>query len=149
MLDASNMREQPKGRYEADEQSLAQPTSLPVLVIEDDPRLVEHVSTTLESAGYPVVCGSSETNFERLLAPSGVASAGIAGVVLGSRKLVPSSISGKNLPPTSKRIVFLRKPFSHKRLLVEVQDAIGQPPATERILLVDDEEAIGTSWVRC
>jgi DNA-binding NtrC family response regulator len=55
---------------------------------------------------------------------------------------VPTSISGKYLPPPSKRIVVLHKLFSRKRLLVAVRETIGHPPATERILLVDDEEAL-------
>jgi CheY-like chemotaxis protein len=143
MSDGSNMREQPRGHLEAQEQSLAQPISLPVLVIDDDPKLVERLSTTLEGAGYPVVCGSSKTNFERLLAPSGVASAGMAGVVLGSRKLVRTwSISDEKFARVSKRIVLLQKPFNRKRLLVAVRETIGQPPSTQRLLLVDDEESI-------
>jgi DNA-binding NtrC family response regulator len=65
-------------------------------------------------------------------------------------------------PPLSKRVIvltsrptdrslakwgdvgwsFVKKPFSTKQFLSAIRRAIGEPPATERILVVDDEEPI-------
>lgn len=120
------------------------PASLPVLVIEDDPVLLEHLCTTLESNGYPVVGQSSETDIVRLLPSSGV-----AGIVVGTQHLKGldgTDFSGwlsQHRPDLEKRAIFLASvPFKPKRFLSAVRKTIGQAPATERILVVDDEEPI-------
>jgi len=45
-------------------------------------------------------------------------------------------------PELEKHVVFLRKPFSPKRFLSAIRESLGQPPTTERILMVEDEEPI-------
>jgi DNA-binding NtrC family response regulator len=152
-----------KGLEKSDERPLAQPASLPVLVIEDDPILSERLGTILETGGYPVVCVNSETDILRLLSSSRV-----SGVVCGTRSrdgldamdFLTSLI--QHHPDLSKRVIvltsrpsdqslakrgdvgrsFVRKPFSTKRFLSVIRTAIGESPVTERILVADDEEPI-------
>src|ERR1700745_3789923 len=45
------MQKQSRKRFDSDERPLPQPTTLPVLVIEDDPKFVEYLGTTLERGG--------------------------------------------------------------------------------------------------
>jgi DNA-binding NtrC family response regulator len=143
---------------ESDERSLTQRTPLPVLVIADDQNLGEKLATTLEGAGYPVVCTNSETDFVRLLS-----SWRVAGIVCCGRKLRSLNTTDFSIwlsqehPDLSRRVVLLQKPFNAKRFLSAITKTIGEPPATERILMVDDEEPIreilaqmlGFSGYRC
>jgi CheY-like chemotaxis protein len=155
MSNWASMHIRHKAGEKTDERLFALPTSRPVLIVEDRQKLVEQLSATLEGAGYPVVCGDPNLNLEYLLA-SGVGSKKIAGIVVGSRKLAPARVSGKKFL-LSKRIVFLQKPFSRKRLLAAVREVIGKPSPTQRILSVDDFEPIreilattlGFSGYRC
>jgi len=152
-----------------------QPASLPVLVIEDDPSAREHLGTILESSGYPVVCVDSKTDIFRLLSGSrvlGIAS-GIRSVDgtdlhtwlsqhfphLVQRVVLTGSASGEKVRSKVGAAVwpFVPTSFQPKRFLSVIRGAIGRPPATERVLVVDDEEAIrdilahmlGISGYRC
>jgi len=148
---------------ESDEQSLAQPARLPLLVIEDDPVSSERLDTILESRGYLVAYVNSETDILRLLS-----SFRVSGIVCGTIKregidaidfLTPliqhhSDLSKRVIVLTSRLTdrslakladvgwSFVKKPFSTKQLLSAIRRAIGEPPATERILVVDDDEPI-------
>ena len=148
---------------ESDEQPAVQPASLPLLVIEDDPVSSERLDTILESGGYLVACVNSETDILRLLS-----SVKVSGIVCGTinrdgfdaMDFLTSLI--QQHPDLSKRVFvltsrpsdrslakqgdvgwsFVKKPFSTKQFLSAMRTAIGEPPATERILLVDDDEPI-------
>lgn len=158
-----------------DKSAVVQPTRLPVLVIEDDPESRERIGALLESSGYPVVCVDSKTGIFRLLSGSRV-----MGIVSGIRSVDETDLHTwlcQHFPYLIRRVVlsgttsseklrakvvsagwpFVPTRFQAKRLLSAVRKAIGKPPATERILLVDDEEAIrdilahmlGLSGYRC
>jgi DNA-binding NtrC family response regulator len=114
----------------------AEPPILPVLVIEDDPVLLERLCTTLESHGYPVVGQSSEIKDRR--DPSWQ----VAGVVVGAQELYDSTAVAFHDWLVQQRLVLLTTPFSEKRFLSTIRKSFGQPPTTERILMVDDEECI-------
>jgi DNA-binding NtrC family response regulator len=137
--------------------------SVPLLVIEDDPVSSERVDAILESGGYPVACVNSETDILRLLS-----SVRVSGIVCGTinrdgfdaMDFLTSLI--QHHPDLSKRVFvltshptdrslakqsdvgwsFIKKPFSTKEFLSTIRKAIGKPTATERILLVDDDEPI-------
>jgi DNA-binding NtrC family response regulator len=113
------------------------PASLPVLVIEDDPALRERVCTTLESNGYPVVGQNSEIGPMR-----DFSSWRVAGVVVGTQGLNDSNAGAFHEWLSQQRLVSLTEPFSPKRFLSTIRKSIGQPPNSERILMVDDEEPI-------
>jgi DNA-binding NtrC family response regulator len=142
---------------ESDEQSLTQHTPSPVLVIADDQNLGERLATALEGAGYPVVCTNSETDFVRVLS-----SWRLLGIVCGKklRRLNATDFSiwlSQEHPDLSRRVVLLQKPFNAKRFLSAIRKTVGAPPATERVLMVDDEEPLreilaqmlGFSGYRC
>jgi DNA-binding response OmpR family regulator len=111
--------------------------SLPVVVMEDDPALRERVCTTLESHGYPVIGQNSEIGTMR-----DFSSWRVAGVVVGTQELNDSNGSAFREWRSQQRIVSLTEPFSPKRFLAAIRKAIGLSPKTERILVVDGEEAI-------
>lgn len=152
------MHEKPGRSQERNEQAPAQPSSLPVLVIEYDTELCERLYTVLESAGYPVVCVYSEKNveslFDSLLSPSPTALGGIAGIVAGSRKFAPLNADDfcgwlpKKFPHLTKRILFLHKPLDYGQFVTAIRETIGLPTPAERILVVDDDEPL-REIVRC
>lgn len=153
---------------------LKRPASLPVLVLEDDRASRERLATVLEGAGYPVVWVDSEAGFHL---PSG---SKILGIVSG----VPS-VNGvdfpvwlsQHFPDLVQRVVLtgnaasekacskagpagwscVQAPFQPRRLLSVVAKAMGEPQATERVLVVDDEETLrdifasmlGGGGIRC
>lgn len=161
-----------------DESAVGEPASLPMLVIEDNPASRERLDTVLERGGYPVVCVDSETDVLRFLSLSRV-----SGIVMSIRRrngvdltdfhawlsqnlpdlmhrvvLTGSTLSGKSRAKLGKAAwPFVQQPFHARRFLSVIREAIGEPPATERILVVDDEETIreiiavmlGLSGYRC
>jgi CheY-like chemotaxis protein len=146
-----------RNRHESTED---RPASLPVLMIGNDPASRERIGTVLEGSGYPVVCVDSKTDIFRLLSGSKV-----LGIVSGIRSvdgldfhawlslhfpyliervmLFGSAASEK--PPDKEGPAgwpFIQTPSQPKRFLPVIRKAMGEPTATERILLVDDEEPI-------
>ena len=136
-----------------DESAAGQHASLPVLVIEDDPTLREQVATLLESGGYPVVWGDSKTDILKWL------SWRVLGIVSGIRTVEGVDLHewlAQHLPQLTQRVVlvgtapqvgpaewdFVPTLFHPDELLSAVGKAMGKPEATERILMVDDEEPI-------
>ena len=141
-----------------DQSAVDQHASLPLLVIEDDPVSNERLGTILESGGYLVACVNSDTDILRLLTTSKV-----SGIVCGSINrdgidaidFLTSLI--QHHPDLSKRVIvltsrptdrsdvgssFIKKPFNTKQFLSAIRRAIGEPPSTERILMVDSDEPI-------
>jgi len=138
------------------------PDVLPVLLIEDDTPVTACVRSILERSGYPVVCIDSSWNIARLLD-----SAQVSGIVSSARRRDGVDASGfytwlsQHRPELTRRIVFIassltdkcfaklretgiafiRKPIRAPHFLSVVRKTIGKPPMTERILVVDDEEA--------
>jgi CheY-like chemotaxis protein len=108
-----------------------------VLVIEDDPLFRERLFIILEGDGYPVV-GHSSSEIDTMRDPSWQ----VAGVVVGRQELSDLNTGAFHRWLAQQRLVSLTKPFSEKRFLSTIRKSIGQPPTTERILMVDDEEPI-------
>jgi CheY-like chemotaxis protein len=84
------------------------PTSLPVLLIEDEPAVMAYVRAALERSGYTVVCTESGADGLRLLE-----SGDFLGVVSDMR--TPGGVDGadvhawlsRNRPDLAARIVFI------------------------------------------
>jgi DNA-binding NtrC family response regulator len=83
-------------------------TTLPVLLIEDEPAVMSYVQAALERSGYPVVCCDSGVEALRLLEKGS-----FLGVVSDMR--TPGGVDGgqvhawitKNRPDLASRVVFI------------------------------------------
>lgn len=83
-------------------------STLPVLLIEDEPAVMSYVQAALERSGYPVVCCDSGVEALRLLE-----SGSFLGVVSDMR--TPGGVDGgqvhawitKNRPDLASRVVFI------------------------------------------
>jgi CheY-like chemotaxis protein len=131
--------------------------------------------TVLERGGYPAVCIDSRTDVFRLLSGSRV-----LGIVSAVRNVDGTDLHtwlSQHFPYLIQRVVlagsassekprakigpfgwpFVQQPFHPRRLLSVIGRVIGEPPMTERILVVDDDEPIreilahmlGLSGYRC
>lgn len=146
-----------------DKSAVGQLASLPVLVIEDDPASRERLGAVLERGGYPVVCVDPGIDVLRLLSSSRV-----SGIVSSTRRR--DGVDGRDIyawlsqqfPDLIKRVVltgstlrdkprgklgnagwpFVKKPFHTRRFISLIRKTIGEPPATERILVVDSEKTV-------
>ena len=86
----------------------AKPSTLPVLLIEDEPAVMSYVQAALERSGYPVVCCDSGIEALRLLE-----SGSFLGVVSDMR--TPGGVDGgqvhawiaKHSPDLAARVVFI------------------------------------------
>jgi len=86
----------------------AKPSTLPVLLIEDEPAVMSYVQAALERSGYPVVCCDSGIEALRLLE-----SGSFLGVVSDMR--TPGGVDGgqvhawiaKHRPDLAARVVFI------------------------------------------
>ena len=146
-----------------------------MLVIEDDTASRERIGTLLESGGYPVVCVDSKPDTFPFL--SGLRVMGIVSGTLSVDGIDLHTWLSQHFPHLLQRVVIaggassekarakigpagwplVQIPFQPKRFLPVIRKAIGKPSPTERILVVDDEEAIreiftnmlGFSGYRC
>jgi DNA-binding NtrC family response regulator len=102
-------------------------SSLPVLLIEDEPAVMALVRATLERSGYAVVCASSGVEALRLLE-----SEKFLGVVSDMR--TPGGVSGADVhswvvryrPELASRIVFITGDFANEET-VETLQKTGAP----------------------
>jgi CheY-like chemotaxis protein len=125
------------------------PSSLPVLLIEDEPAVMSYVLAVLERSGYAVVCSESGADGLRLLE-----SGDFLGVVSDMR--TPGGVNGADVhdwisrhrPELASRIVFItgdvanedtaatlertgapcvEKPFGVQQFLAVVEQTMGKP----------------------
>ena len=95
-----------------DKSAIVQPTSLPVLMIEDDSESRERIGAVLESGGYPVVCVDSRRDILRLLSGSRV-----LGIVSGIRTVDGTDLHtwlSQHFPDLIPRVVLTGRTSSEK-----------------------------------
>jgi DNA-binding NtrC family response regulator len=141
--------------------SKVEAVSLPVLVIAQDPATCETLSTVLEQGGYPVMCADSQDALDRW------AKAKVCGVVWSAGNKndkgtpdvrtwlsvhrpdlkmrvveLAGDPKGAASGPAHKEWPVLQGPLQADEFLSMARKVFGKPPATSRILVVDDEGAI-------
>jgi len=127
----------------------ARPSSLPVLLIEDEPAVMSYVRAVLERSGYSVVCSESGRDALRALE-----SGSFLGIVSDMR--TPGGVSGadvhdwilKHRPELASRLVFItgdianddtaetlrrtgapcvEKPFRVQQFISVIEKTMGKP----------------------
>ena len=118
--------------------TIEKPRILPVLVIENDPSLLDRIRVILENLGYPVVGQNWAEDV-----PKRLSACKVTGIVVGNSvvKDFRHWLSDDHTD-IEKRTFFLTERFSPTRLVSAAGKLFGKPPKTERILVVDNEEAI-------
>lgn len=103
--------------------SAAKPSSLPVLLIEDEPAVMSYVQAALERSGYPVVCCDSGVEALRLLERGS-----FLGVVSDMR--TPGGVDGgqvhawlaRNRPDLASRIVFITGDIANEETVATLRE---------------------------
>jgi DNA-binding NtrC family response regulator len=125
-----------------------QPTTLPVLLIEDEPSIMALVSATLERNGYEVVCIESGAEALRLLekgqylgvvsdmrTPGGVDGAQVHSWISANRPdlvdrvvIITGDYANEETVTTLRKIgaLYLEKPFRVQDLISAVEKAMGK-----------------------
>jgi DNA-binding NtrC family response regulator len=124
------------------------PTTLPVLLIEDEPSIMALVSATLERNGYEVVCVESGAEALRLLekgqflgvvsdmrTPGGVDGAQVHSWISGNRPdlvdkvvIITGDYANEETVTTLRNIgaLYLEKPFRVQDLISAVEKTMGK-----------------------
>lgn len=125
------------------------PTHLPILVVEDEPAVLEFMRTALERGGYSTVAAASGAEALKLLAggeylgvitdmrtPGGVSGAGVhAWIEAHRRDLLPRVIfvTGDTVNEDTAAVLrhtgapCVEKPFRVQQLLAMVEKTFGKP----------------------
>lgn len=103
--------------------SAVRPSSLPVLLIEDEPAVMAYVQAALERSGYPVVCCESGADALRLLT-----NGEFLGVVSDMR--TPGGVDGgqvhawivRHRPDLRSRIVFITGDIANEETVATLRE---------------------------
>jgi len=125
------------------------PTPLPILVVEDEPAVLEFMRTALERSGYPTVAAASGAEALKLLAggeylgvitdmrtPGGVSGAGVHAWIEAHRRDLLSRVifvTGDTVNEDTAAVLrhtgapCVEKPFRVQQLLAMVEKTFGKP----------------------
>ena len=125
------------------------PTPLPILVVEDEPAVLEFMRTALERIGYPTVAAASGAEALKLLAggeylgvitdmrtPGGVSGAGVHAWIEAHRRDLLSRVifvTGDTVNEDTAAVLrhtgapCVEKPFRVQQLLAMVEKTFGKP----------------------
>jgi len=125
------------------------PTPLPILVVEDEPAVLEFMRTALERIGYPTVAAASAAEALKLLAggeylgvitdmrtPGGVSGAGVHAWIEAHRRDLLSRVifvTGDTVNEDTAAVLrhtgapCVEKPFRVQQLLAMVEKTFGKP----------------------
>ena len=113
------------------------PSTLPVLLIEDEPAVMAYVQAALERSGYPVVCCESGADALRLLT-----NGEFLGVVSDMR--TPGGVDGgqvyawiaRNRPDLRSRVVFITGDIANEETVATLRET--GAPCVEKPFRVHD-----------
>ena len=122
---------------------------LPILIVEDEPAVMEFMRTALERSGYPTVAASSGVEALQLLAggeylgvitdmrtPGGVSGAGVHAWIEAHRRDLVSRVifvTGDTVNEDTAALLqhtgapFVEKPFRVQQLITLVEKTFGKP----------------------
>jgi DNA-binding NtrC family response regulator len=100
-----------------------QPSSLPVLLIEDEPAVMAYVRAALERSGYPVVCCESGVDALRVLE-----NGSFLGIVSDMR--TPGGVDGgqvhawiaKHRPDLANRLIFITGDIANEETVTTLRE---------------------------